>query len=90
MHVGFYEVHGVIVWVRGNCLKMNGEFTHYYAWGNNPVRKLWKGKKCRIIAVGTMGSCRVKFEDGGELITSRRALRKIKKVKGFTRGFNNQ
>lgn len=57
---------------------MSGEFTHIYAWGNNSVRKLWKGKKCRIIARGTMNTCRVLFEDGGELITSIRALRKIK------------
>jgi hypothetical protein len=59
---------------------MSGEFTHYYAWGNNPVRKFWKGKKCKILIVGALGSCLVEFEGGGQLNTSRRALRKIKDV----------
>lgn len=56
----------------------NGPFTHVYHWGNNAVRKLWKGKKCRILVRGSMNTCLVEFEDGGQLNTSIRALRKIK------------
>lgn len=56
----------------------SGPFTHVYHWGNNPVRKMWKGMKCRIVARGSMNSVAVEFEDGGLLNTSIRALRKIK------------
>ena len=56
----------------------SGPFTHVYHWGNNPVRKLWKGMKYRILVRGSMNTCLVEFEDGGQLNTSIRALRKIK------------
>jgi hypothetical protein len=56
----------------------SGPFTHIYHWGNNPTRKLWKGKRCRVLVRGSMNSCLVEFEDGGQLNTSIRALRKIK------------
>lgn len=56
-----------------------GKMTHYYAWGNNPVRALYKGKKCWIlVGGGKMNSCKIEFENGDTLITSRRALRRLK------------
>lgn len=35
-----------------------------------------KGQRCRVTARGKMNSCRVEFEDGFVMITSRNALRK--------------
>lgn len=50
--------------------------THRYAWGNNPKRAAMKGRLCRVIASGRMGSVLIEFENGQREITSRRALRK--------------
>ncbi|MCU0946791.1 MAG: hypothetical protein MUF47_00855 [Porphyrobacter sp.] len=36
-----------------------------------------KGQRCRILARGTMNSCRIEFEDGERHIVSRFAIRKI-------------
>jgi hypothetical protein len=47
-----------------------------YAWGNNPKRATMKGRLCKIIATGKMGSALVEFENGQREITSKRALRK--------------
>lgn len=52
------------------------ELPYRYAWGNNPVRAKLKGKRCRLLANGTMGSVAAEFEDGTKIVTSRRALRK--------------
>lgn len=35
-----------------------------------------KGHLCKVTARGTMNSCRVEFEDGFVMITSRNALKK--------------
>lgn len=35
-----------------------------------------KGQRCRILARGTMNSCRIEFEDGEQHIVSRFAVRK--------------
>lgn len=35
-----------------------------------------KGQRCRVTARGTMNSCRVEFEDGFKMITSRNAIRR--------------
>ena len=35
-----------------------------------------KGQRCRVTARGTLNSCRVEFEDGFVMITSRNALRR--------------
>lgn len=37
-----------------------------------------KGQRCKVTARGTMNSCRVEFEDGFKMITSRNAIRKVK------------
>lgn len=52
------------------------KFPYRYAWGNNPVRAKLKGKRCRLLASGTMNTVALKFEDGMRVISSRRALRK--------------
>lgn len=49
---------------------------YVFAWGNNPKRKTLKGRRCRIVASGKMGSCLVEFENGQQEVVSRRALRK--------------
>ena len=49
--------------------------THRFAWGNNPKRATLKGRRCRKIASGKMGSVLVEFEGGQREIISRRALR---------------
>jgi hypothetical protein len=36
-----------------------------------------KGQRCTVTARGTMNSCRVEFEDGHVMITSRNALRRV-------------
>lgn len=51
---------------------------YVYFWGNNPVRKRYKGQRCRLIASGRMGSVLVEFRDSHRMITSRRAIRKVK------------
>lgn len=35
-----------------------------------------KGQRCMVTARGKMNSCRVEFEDGFKMITSRNALRR--------------
>jgi hypothetical protein len=35
-----------------------------------------KGQRCIVLTRGTMNSCKVRFEDGHEAITSRNALKK--------------
>lgn len=51
--------------------------THIYHWGNNPKRAELKGRRCRILATGALGSALVQFENGEKVNTSRRALRRI-------------
>ena len=51
-------------------------YTHIYRWGNNPKRKMLKGRKCRIISKGAMRSCMIEFEGGQREIVSVRSMRK--------------
>jgi hypothetical protein len=53
--------------------------THSYSWGNNPRRAELKGRRCRIVATGKMGSALVEFENGERVVTSRRAVRSLSK-----------
>jgi hypothetical protein len=46
--------------------------TYVYRWN----RMDRKGQLCRVTARGTMNSCRVEFDDGFVMITSRNALKK--------------
>ena len=57
---------------------MSDRSLYRYAWGNNPVRARLKGRLCRIVARGTMGSVLVEFLDGERQIVSWRALREVK------------
>lgn len=41
-----------------------------------------KGQPCKVTARGTMNSCRVEFEDGFMMITSRNAIRKAGNLNG--------
>lgn len=52
--------------------------THTYAWGNNHRRAALKGRRCRILASGTMGTVLIEFANGERVTTSRRALRRIR------------
>ena len=52
------------------------KFPLIYAWGNNPVRARLKGKRCRVVATGyRMNSIQIEFEDGTQIITSKRSVR---------------
>jgi hypothetical protein len=44
---------------------------YIYTWGNNSTRARYKGKRCHILAEGTMNSVLVEFEDGEKTLTSR-------------------
>ena len=57
------------------------KFTHIYVWGNNLVRAKLKGRKCRIVRTGEKGSALYEFENGNMVVSSRRAVRKIKALK---------
>jgi hypothetical protein len=47
-----------------------------YIWANNPRRAMLKGRRCVVLARGTLGSVLVHFPDTEEkVVTSRRALR---------------
>lgn len=54
------------------------DMTHIYHWGNNPVRAKLKGRRCRIVASGTMSTVLLEFEDGELVTSSRRSIRKIR------------
>ena len=54
-------------------------YPYYFAWGNNPVRSTMKGMACRVVARGKKNSICVEFESGLRHITSRNAVRKLKK-----------
>ena len=46
-----------------------------YRWGNNAKRATMKGRECRILAKGRMGSILIEFLDNGQReITSWRAV----------------
>lgn len=53
---------------------MSGQ-THRFVWGRRlPARA---GAPCRILATGALNSALVEFADGGRVLTSRRALRRL-------------
>jgi hypothetical protein len=54
------------------------DFPYYYAWGNNEVRKPYKGKKCRVLARGKKNTIQIEFECGHKMITSGNSIRKQK------------
>lgn len=57
-------------------------YDHLYIWGNNPLRRPRKGQRCRVVATGSrMFSVLLEFEDGTRMITSKRAVRKIRSSK---------
>jgi hypothetical protein len=51
---------------------------YVYAWGNNPRRAELKGRTCRLVASGAMGTVLVEFDGGERVTTSRRALRRVR------------
>ena len=53
-------------------------FPLVYAWKNNPVRVGLYGRPCRIVCAARMGSALVEFEDGRQVVTARRAVRRSK------------
>jgi len=55
---------------------MTIEYPYVYVWGNNPRRALFKNRRCKITARGTMNSVEVEFEDGEIAVISGNALRK--------------
>jgi len=50
---------------------------YIYNWKNNPVRRMYFGKTCNIIANGKANIVIVRFEDGLRMETKRQALRRI-------------
>ena len=56
---------------------IGGDIKYKYCWGNNPKRAAMKGRMCRIIATGKMGSALIEFDNGQREISSRRALRAV-------------
>lgn len=53
------------------------KFPYVYFW-NRPEGASRKGHACNVTARGKMNSCRVEFEDGFKMVTSRNAIRKQK------------
>jgi hypothetical protein len=55
------------------------EYDHIYGWGNNGIRAELRGKPCAVIATGSrMFSVLLEFEDGRRIVSSIRAIRKIR------------
>lgn len=50
--------------------------THWFRW--RKFRPDWYGRRCRIIARGTMNSALIEFDDGERAVVSRWAIRKLK------------
>ena len=51
-------------------------YVYVYKWRNNEVRERLWNRRCRIVASGSRNNVWVEFEDGAQVVTSRRALRK--------------
>ena len=49
---------------------------YVYAWRNNDRRAALYGRRCRIVASGSLGTVLLVFENGERVTTSRRALRR--------------
>ena len=60
----------------GRSRKVREEQSYTFVWGNNPRRAALKGRRCRVLARGRMGTVLVEFLDTGERVTtSHRAIR---------------
>ena len=54
---------------------------YVFSWGNNPKRRLLKGRTCRVLQRMTQNSAVVRFVDDRSIeVVSRNALRKVKKA----------
>lgn len=51
--------------------------THIYRW--RKWRPEWFGRACRVIARGRLNSLLIEFQNGERTVTSRYAIRRIKK-----------
>jgi hypothetical protein len=51
-------------------------YDRVYVWGNNAKRATYRGRRCRVVARGALGSVLVEFEDGERTVTSARAVRR--------------
>jgi hypothetical protein len=57
---------------------------YVYRWGNSPRRAELKGRTCRVLARGRLGSVLVELTDTHErVVTSRRALHGVRPCKEF-------
>lgn len=54
------------------------DFPYVYVWGNNKKRSALKGKRCRILRKGAKGTVLLEFEDGMQVLSDFRAVRKAK------------
>ena len=63
---------------RNDCGRMNA-YDRVYRWGNNARRAELRGRRCRIVARGALGSVLVELEDGERVVTSRRAVRRAER-----------
>lgn len=52
-------------------------YDRVYVWGNNPKRATYRGRTCRVVARGALGSVLVEFENGERTVTSARAVRRL-------------
>ena len=60
-----------------------GKMTHRWYWRKwLPERR---GQLCRVVVTGKMNSALVEFEDGARVVTSRYAVRKIKRCDDLLR-----
>lgn len=59
---------------------MPSEWPYRYSWAKTKQGPIdggsRKGQPCRVTARGKLNSCRVEFQDGFVMITSRNAIRK--------------
>lgn len=51
---------------------------YVYVWKNDPKRRTLYGRRCRVLARGSLNSCLVEFENGQREVISRNALRRVK------------
>jgi hypothetical protein len=61
-------------------------FEYVFAWRNNARRAALHGRRCRVLASGSLGTVLVEFENGERVTTSRRALRRAAKPKASGAG----
>lgn len=59
---------------------------YVYGWGNNERRRQLQGRRCRIVARGSMRTVLVQFDDGDKVTTSIRALKRVGATTPLSRG----